>query len=85
MADRFAASMIEHHLFPDDGNVSNYPRLPLIVYRGALKANGDGAASCVALFNRNGWAKAWQNGVYWGHHHHSTAREVLASPPVRSV
>jgi uncharacterized protein YjlB len=76
MANRFGASMIEHYLFADDGNVPNNPRLPLIVYRGALKTNGDCAASCVVLFNRNGWAKAWQNRVYSGHHYHSTAHEV---------
>ena len=45
MADRFGATMTEHYLFADDGNVPNNPRLPLIVYRGALKTNGDAAAS----------------------------------------
>ena len=43
MADRFGATMIEQYLFADDGNVPNNPRLPLIVYRGALKTNGDNA------------------------------------------
>jgi hypothetical protein len=47
MVDRFGASVTEHHLFADDGNVPNHPRWPLIVYRGALKTNGDGASSCV--------------------------------------
>ena len=77
MADRFGATMTEHYLFADDGNVPNNPRLPLIVYRGALKTNGDAAASCVALFNRIGWTEAWQNGVYSRHHYHSSVHEVL--------
>ena len=55
----------------------NNPRLPLIVYRGALETGGDTAASCVALFARNGWTGAWKNGVYSHHHYHSSAHEVL--------
>jgi uncharacterized protein YjlB len=57
--------------------VPNNPRLPLIVYRGALETSGDTAASCVALFDRNGWIGAWRNGVYSHHHYHSSAHEVL--------
>ena len=55
----------------------NNPRLPLIVYRGALETGGVAAASCVALFDRNGWTGAWKNGVYARHHYHSSAHEVL--------
>jgi len=36
--------MIEHYLFADGGDVPNNPRLPLIVYRGALESGGDAAA-----------------------------------------
>jgi len=57
--------------------VPNNPRLPLIVYRGALETDGDAAARCVALFDRNGWTGAWKNGVYAHHHYHSSAHEVL--------
>ena len=71
------APKIEDYRFADDGRVPNNPRLPLIVYRGALKTGGDAAASCVALFHRNGWTGAWQNGVYSHHHYHSSAHEVL--------
>jgi uncharacterized protein YjlB len=46
------APMIELYLFADDGNVPNNPRLPLIVYRGALETGGDTAARCVALLER---------------------------------
>ena len=69
--------IIEDHLFADDGHVPNNPRLPLIVYRGALEIGGDVAAGYVALFDRNGWTDAWTNGVYSQHHYHSSAHEVL--------
>ena len=68
---------IEDYLFAGDGVVPNNPRLPLIVYRGALETGGVAAASCVALFDRNGWTGAWKNGVYAHHHYHSTEHEVL--------
>ena len=77
MAATPGAPKIEGYRFADDGRVPNNPRLPLIVYRGALKTGGDAAASCVALFHRNGWTGAWQNGVYSHHHYHSSAHEVL--------
>jgi uncharacterized protein YjlB len=69
--------MIEDYLFAADGVVPNNPRLPLIVYRGALETGGDAAARCVALFDRNGWTGVWKNGVYAQHHYHSSAHEVL--------
>jgi uncharacterized protein YjlB len=68
---------IEEYLFAGGGVVPNNPRLPLILYRGALETSGDAAASCVALFDRHGWTGAWKNGVYAHHHYHSTAHEVL--------
>jgi uncharacterized protein YjlB len=77
MAATPGALMIEDHLFTDDGRVPNNPRLPVIVYRRALETRGDAAASCVALFDRNGWTGAWKNGVYAHHHYHSSAHEVL--------
>jgi uncharacterized protein YjlB len=77
MAATPGAPMIEHYLFADGGNVPNNARLPLIVYRGVLETGADAAARCVALFDRNGWTGAWQNGVYPHHHYHSSAHEVL--------
>jgi hypothetical protein len=69
--------VIEDYHFADNDGVPNNPSLPLIVYRRALKTAGDAAASCVALFDRNGWTGAWTNGVYSHHHYHSSAHEVL--------
>jgi uncharacterized protein YjlB len=77
MAATPRAPTIEDYLFTADGRVPNNPRLPLIVYRGALETGGDAAASCAALFDRNGWAGSWTNGVYAHHHYHSSAHEVL--------
>jgi len=69
--------IVENYRFADDGEVPNNPQLTLIVYRGVLETGADAAASCVALFERNGWTGAWRNGVYLHHHYHSNAHEVL--------
>ena len=69
--------IVETYRFADDGEVPNNPQLALIVYRGVLETGADAAASCMALFERNGWTGAWHNGVYSHHHYHSSAHEVL--------
>ena len=69
--------IVETYRFADDGEVPNNPQLALIVYRGVLETGADTAASCMALFERNGWTGAWHNGVYSHHHYHSSAHEVL--------
>lgn len=61
-------------LFPDAGAIPNNPRLPLLVYAGAVPAD---AGAIEALFRRNGWRPAWRYGVYPFPHYHSTAHEVL--------
>jgi uncharacterized protein YjlB len=67
----------ETFVFDDDGLVPN-SLLPLIVRRHPLSpAGGDPAASFKAVFARNGWTGAWQNGIFDYHHYHSTAHEVL--------
>jgi uncharacterized protein YjlB len=68
---------IETHTFAIGEDVPNNPTLPLVLYRGALGAEGDLAARCEKMFKANGWPGAWRNGIYGHHHYHSTAHEVL--------
>jgi uncharacterized protein YjlB len=42
------------HRFADDGRIPNNPRLPLIVYPGALPASGDQASAFERLFAADG-------------------------------
>ena len=76
MGDATDGPKVETYRLADDGTVPNNA-LPLVLYRGALKADGDRAAACERMFERNGWPGAWRNGIYGQHHYHSTAHEVL--------
>jgi uncharacterized protein YjlB len=60
-----------------NGNIPN-SRLPLLVYRRAVRLQSDDPASVFEeLFKANGWKDSWRNGIYDYHHYHSTAHEVL--------
>jgi len=65
--------------FDADREVPNNPRLPLIVYRGALRLDAayDPAAIFEAAFAANGWGSSWRNGIYPFRHFHTRAHEVL--------
>lgn len=65
--------------FEDDGVIPNNPRLPLVVYRGAVRLAGaaDPAAVFEVLFKTNGWGESWRGGVYDYDHYHSAIHETL--------
>lgn len=74
---QFGPAQIELHRF-DEPSGAGVRHLPLVIYRGALTLVGDDPGeTCEALFARNGWGGAWQNGVYPYHHFHATTHEVL--------
>ncbi|MBX9702016.1 MAG: cupin domain-containing protein, partial [Acetobacteraceae bacterium] len=61
----------------DDGAIPNNPRLPALLWRGALPATA-GPEAAEALFARNGWPPAWRNGIHPWQHFHPDAHEALA-------
>jgi uncharacterized protein YjlB len=73
----FSAAEAVCYRFTDDGSIPNNPRLPLVVYPGALQASSDLAASCKRQLEQNGWDGIWVDGIFGYHHFHSTAHEVL--------
>lgn len=64
-----AYSSIPNDLVPNN-------RLPLLVYRDAVR--GGGVDAIISLFRENGWSNNWFNpGVYTYPHFHSTTHECL--------
>jgi len=58
--------------------VPNNSRLPVVVYRRALRADsGDLASAFEILFERNDWPPQWRDGIFDYHHFHASAHEVL--------
>jgi len=80
MAEADAVKRVEPtcHRFDDDGAIPNNPRLPFVIYAGALNPEDqDPAALCEDLFASHGWIGAWRDGIFAFPHYHSTAHEVL--------
>ncbi|MET0668742.1 MAG: hypothetical protein ABWY66_01950 [Xanthobacteraceae bacterium] len=67
-------------LFADDGSVPNNPRLPFLVYRGAIDLAGTPDPEDVVekTFHKNGWGEMWRNGIFPYVHYHSMIHEGLA-------
>lgn len=65
---------LETHYLADDGHAFPNSRLPVVIFRGALRAD---APVMERAFADNGWSNAWRNGVFGYHHFHSITHEVL--------
>ena len=78
MSSAPAETTVISHLLDEDPEIPNNPRLPVLIYPGAVALSGnDPAAIFESLFAGNGWVGAWRNGIFPFHHYHSTAHEVL--------
>ena len=66
-------------LFADDGFVPNNPRLPFVIYRGAIDLIGlvDPEDAIEKRVSRNGWGEFWRNGIYPYVHYHSMIHEGM--------
>jgi uncharacterized protein YjlB len=69
----------ETFAFADDGSVPNNPKLPFLVYRGAvdLKGSPDPEALVERTFAANRWGEMWRNGIYPYVHYHSMIHEAM--------
>jgi uncharacterized protein YjlB len=65
--------------FSDDGSVPNNPKLPFVVYPGAIALAGarDPEGKMEKVFKQNGWGDMWRNGIFPYVHYHSMIHEVL--------
>lgn len=69
---------IESFQFGENGWVPNNDRLPVVLYRGAMKVDGvELAEQFETLFAEHGWPPDWRDGIFDYHHYHSTAHEAL--------
>ena len=66
-------------LFADDGAIPNNPRLPFLLYRGAVDLSGtpDPEDVIEKTFARHGWGDMWRNGIFPYVHYHSMIHEAL--------
>jgi uncharacterized protein YjlB len=63
--------------FKDAGAIPNNPKLPVLIYKAAIKLDNDPPAAVERAFEENQWPPQWRDGIYPFHHYHSTAHEVL--------
>jgi uncharacterized protein YjlB len=67
-------------MFDDDGIVPNNPRLPLVIYRGAIDVSDkafDAGAVIDAVFDSNSWGRSWRDTIYDFVHYHSQIHEAM--------
>ena len=66
-------------MFADDGAIPNNPRLPFLLYRGAVDLSGtpDPEEVIEKTFARHGWGDMWRNGIFPYVHYHSAIHEAL--------
>ena len=66
-------------MFRDDGSIPNNPRLPFLVYRGAIELAGKESPerTIESTFGANGWGDMWRNGIFPYVHYHSMIHEAL--------
>jgi uncharacterized protein YjlB len=66
-------------MFADDGFVPNNPRLPIVIYRGAIDLIGmvNPEDAIERRFRDNGWGQFWRNGIYPYTHYHSMIHEGM--------
>lgn len=80
-ADKIAPRTVkpEEHTFRDDGETPNNPNFPFLIYRQAIVLDDtqDHAAVFEELFEKNGWANSWRDGIYEFLHFHTHTHEVL--------
>lgn len=68
----------ETFILHENGWCPNNERLPVLLYRSAVKAEGKAAAERFEqLFADHGWPPQWRDTIFDYHHYHSTAHEAL--------
>jgi uncharacterized protein YjlB len=68
---------VETFFLNEDPLIPN-SRLPLLIYRNAVKLPEEDPASLFEeLFAENDWSNSWRDAIFPFHHYHSTTHEVL--------
>lgn len=68
----------EQFILRENDGLPNNARLPVLLYRGVVKAEGKAAAERFEqLFVDHGWSPQWRDTIFDYHHYHSTAHEAL--------